>query len=293
MGKSLANQFAFWKKSSAKTEIGVYLSETRLCVFCPATATEPEKYQTFELQNNDWHDAFAQVAKHCPASKMHITLAASLYQVILADKPAVDDAEIPQALLWAVKDLVSVPVANIHLDYFASPIASIAKINVVVVDKTMMQSIAAAAEQHDLLIAGVSIEELILSNLTREDEASRMLICHLPEQELLLTVIRQGELYMQRRIRGFNQVDKSSADELSYGSADNLSLEIQRSMDYYESQLRQPPVNEIQILMEGEAAALAQLVAVNFNQTVCALDKTSVAERIAQLSFGEFAREAV
>jgi MSHA biogenesis protein MshI len=72
--------------------------------------------------------------------------------------------------------------------------------------------------------------------------------------------------------------------------ADNLSLEIQRSMDFFESQLRQPPVASIDLLVQGETDALAKAVAVNFNQPVKVVDCDQVGAKMAELAFSEWQR---
>lgn len=60
------------------------------------------------------------------------------------------------------------------------------------------------------------------------------------------------------------------------GMADDLSLELQRSMDYFESQLHQAPVSSIELLINGQAEKLAELISVNFNQEVNAIIAESV-----------------
>ena len=47
--------------------------------------------------------------------------------------------------------------------------------------------------------------------------------------------------------RGYENLASFSQEELKMGVVDNLSLEIQRSMDYFESQLRQGPVKKVYI----------------------------------------------
>jgi MSHA biogenesis protein MshI len=54
-------------------------------------------------------------------------------------------------------------------------------------------------------------------------------------------------LFFSRRLRGYENLANFSQEELELGVVDNLSLEIQRSMDYFESQLRQAPVKKVYI----------------------------------------------
>ncbi|MGI2066989.1 MSHA biogenesis protein MshI [Shewanella sp. MF08487] len=289
MGKSFMGRFAFWQQNTPPINIGVYVCADKLWVYAPVQDAKSEQWQPFELKNENWSAGFSAVAKSFPNAQLQLILASSLYQLLLTDKPNVDVTELPQALLWSVKDMVSLPVPQIHLDYFESPLAS-NKINVVVVDKTKLVSMVQAMHEQNLQLAGIGIEELAMTNLFGDDNQARLVVSHNPGQELLLTVVKQGQLYMQRRVRGFTHLDKAPAEELAYGMADNLSLEIQRSMDYFESQLRQAPVASIELLVDGAVDKLATLLSANFNQSVNVINKSSVNAQMAQLAFAEFSR---
>ena len=290
MEKSFIDRFAFWQQKMFPINIGVYVCTDKLWVYAPAQDTKIEQWQSFELKSENWSAGFSAVAKSFPNAQLQLILASGLYQLLLTDKPNVDVAELPQALLWSVKDMVTLPVPQIHLDYFEPPLVS-NKINVVVVDKTKLISMVQAIHEQNLQLIGISIEELATTNLF-DDNQARLVVSHNSGQELLLTVVKQGQLYMQRRVRGFTHLDKALAEELAYGMADNLSLEIQRSMDYFESQLRQDPVSSIELLTDGAVDVLATLISENFNQSVNVINKSCVGARMAQLAFAECSRGA-
>lgn len=289
MDKRLINRLAFWQNKSTPIDLGVYVCTDKLWVYAPATANLAPQWLTFELQNQQWQTAFAALAHTFPNARLQMVLASGSYQLLVADKPNVNAEELPHALMWSIKDMVTIPVAQIHLDYFESPLPS-NKITVVVVAKDYLINIVEAIHGQGLRVAGISIEELAMTNLFIDDNQARLIVSHHTGQELLLTVVKQGQLYMQRRVRGFMQLDKTDVDQLHYGLADNLSLEIQRSMDYFESQLRQAPVASIELLADGAVDALAKLVSANFNQAVNVIDKSAVGARMAGLAFSELSR---
>ncbi|MCP3128654.1 MSHA biogenesis protein MshI [Shewanella sp. KJ2020] len=291
MDKRLISRLAFWQKKATSIDLGVYVCTDKLWVYAPATDEQAEKWLSFELQNEQWQTAFAALAHTFPNARLQIVLVSSCYQLLVADKPNVNAEELPQALLWSIKDMVTIPVPQIHLDYFEPPLPS-NKISVVVVTKDYLVNLVQAIHGQGLSVAGISIEELAMTNLFIDDNQARLIVSHHTGQELLLTVVKQGQLYMQRRVRGFMQLDKTDVDQLHYGLADNLSLEIQRSMDYFESQLRQAPVASIELLADGAVDVLAKLVSANFNQAVNVIDKSSVGARMAGLAFSEFSRGA-
>jgi MSHA biogenesis protein MshI len=107
----------------------------------------------------------------------------------------------------------------------------------------------------------IGVEELAICNLlVPSDDA----IITLKEEEggqLSLNIVKRNELFFSRRLRGYENLANLSPEELKNGVVDNLSLEIQRSMDYFESQLRQAPVKKIYISLEStHQDALADMI---------------------------------
>ena len=289
MKKSLFDNIQFWRKPAPTLELGIYICAEKVSVFQGEVADVGAKAVAFSFKHHDWENAFSQVAKEFGLAKIEIVLAADFYQLLLVDKPNVQAEELNAALLWSVKDIVTQPVTDIHLDYFESSKQSSNKVNVVVTEKSLLTALLLAAKSAGFQTVGVSIEEMALSNLFNDNQA-RLVLSHREGQELLLTVVRGGEVFMQRRVRGFQQLDKISAEDLAYGVADNLSLEIQRSMDYFESQLREAPVSSIELVTDGECEQLAHLISGNFNQAVTPHKGGSVDTRFAELALAEMMR---
>ncbi|WP_299569184.1 biogenesis protein MshI [uncultured Shewanella sp.] len=301
MNNGFLSKLAFWRQTQASTELGLYISADSIYVYQGEIQDSSKQVSDSALQSHtkselsgvtkkiafngeDWLEAFAEIKGIFGNAKLQIVLGESFYQLIVADKPNVEANELNQALLWSVKDLATEPVTNIQLDYFESSLTNTGKINVVVANKMQLSALAQACEQQGFTIEGISVEELAMP-LLFDDAATHMVVSHVPEHDLLLTVVKQGELLMQRRVRGFAQIDKATAADIQYGIADNLSLEIQRSMDYFESQLRQAPVGSIDLFLDGESQTLVPLVSQNFNQKVITTEHDSVTEHLAFMAF--------
>lgn len=289
MVQRLLGKLKFWKGGETNLSLGVFVTTSHVYVFRNAQGTQTEESQAFAIDNANWVKVFAAIRDHFGPAKLQLMLASNFYQLVVADKPNVEESELNQALLWSVKDLVSEAVTNIQLDYFEATSVP-GKLNVAVASKSFLGELAQACDENNMQIAGISIEELALSNINVNDHMARLIMMHLPEQELLLTVVKDGELLMQRRVRGFSKLHLAQKMELSESVADNLSLEIQRSMDYFESQLRQAPVASIEVVMDGEGQQLAQLLAANFNQKVTEVTHTGVAALMAKFAHIEFTR---
>ncbi|MGI2110251.1 biogenesis protein MshI [Shewanella frigidimarina] len=293
MDNGFLSKLAFWQTSQLMGNVGVFLASNSLWVCQPQQGQSAPVISQFLVQKNNWSQAFEALKSQFGRVRVQLVLSQQYYQLLQVEKPNVEPGEVTQALIWSVKDMVSEPVTDIHLDYFESSFISSSKVNVVVSSRQFLMQLASACDANGLDIAGISIEELALSHVLAHDNMAHMLVAHLPQQELLLVVVKAGEVLMQRRVRGFNHLDKATLEELKQGLADNLSLEIQRSMDYFESQLRQAPVGSISILVEGDSSSLANLVSANFNQKVVAVNHDGVPNLLAQLALQELARGEV
>ena len=59
-------------------------------------------------------------------------------------------------------------------------------------------------------------------------------------------------LYIARKLRGFNRIHQASVEELEMGVIDNIYLEIQRSMDFFDSQLKQQQIKNVLLALPCE-----------------------------------------
>lgn len=199
----------------------------------------------------------AGVGKQTP---LQLILAPEFYQVVQLDKPALSDQEMLQALPWQIKDLVNIAPEDIIADYIDLPGSGngAAKINAVAASAAGLQQVLKPIHEAGLNLTGIMPEEWLAGRLVAVGAQATMLVIHQPEQEVLIQIVRNGELYFSRRTRGFTRLHLAGAGELADGTLDRLQLELQRSMDYVESQLKQPPVRDIFLLMP-EAEMMCEL----------------------------------
>ena len=209
-----------------------------------------------------------------------LVLSVERYQLVQLDKPAVPEVEMLQALPWLARELTSVAVDDMLLDYMDLPEQTsqqVARINVVVTAKSSLLELCRELQRRKVQVVNIQPEEWLPRNLLPVQNAAVMLIVHQPGQELMLQIIRQGALYFSRRLRGFNRIDQYGIAELSQGMLDNLLLEVQRSLDYFEGQLRQAPVKEILFqIASNELPAIVKYFADNGFGQVRALDLSAL-----------------
>ena len=181
----------------------------------------------------------------------HVSLALNKYQLLQLDKPAVPETEINQALNWTVREQVFSD-GELAIDYFDLPAApaNSKKINVVALDKSEIVTIRNGVLAAGLALHSIGIEELSACQLIAGGDEAALIVQQSAGEQLSLRIIKNGILYFSRRLRGYENLATFSEQELQMGIVDNLCLEIQRSMDYFESQLRQAPLKKVYILLE-------------------------------------------
>lgn len=172
-------------------------------------------------------------------------------QIVQVDKPSVPDSEINSALKWQIKDLVSIAPDNMVLDYYDAPtlVGGKEKINVVCAPLDELKKLVTATEQGVVKISTITTQEFAFANLLAPEKDAYLLVCQQPNEEIVLIIVKENQLFFHRRLRGFAQIGSKTAEELSFSVIDNISLEIQRSSDYFERQLKQAPIKGIKVLL--------------------------------------------
>jgi MSHA biogenesis protein MshI len=167
------------------------------------------------------------------------------YSILLVEQPKVPADEMKQALRWRIKDLVSFDVDTAAIDVVHLPDDAFR-------GRTMMVYAVAAArsvmdEVEDLFsgtglhLQSIDVAELAMCNLLSgwEKGGHGIALMHLAKEQGVLNLIKNNTLYLTRNIKAdvFRSIDNLSESR----EFNHLLLETQRSLDYYESQLGQPP----------------------------------------------------
>lgn len=283
------------RKKPGNVFAGVHLSATSLkvVVVSEQSATESRVEQIFQEQFSSTAQlavAFKAIAAKLPADcQCTLVIPPERYMVLQIDKPAVPDDEISLALPWTIKDLVTLPDDDMVLDYLDLPLQNQlqgSKVNVVVSSKSWLADIVALFVQHKMQLVGIQPEEWLARNLLPTKQQALMLVSHQTGQDLAVQILQRGHVCFSRRLRGFNRLDQYSLDELQQGVFDNLLLELQRSIDFFEGQLKQAPVKEIALLLaNSNQSGVVQLFVQNGFSQVFAL---SAKEAGVQMSAEQF-----
>lgn len=245
-----------FKKPSKYQSIGIELGihELHICVSqmldgeltCVESTTLPVENWPEQLKQYVSNNGFAN-------TPCNLVFSTTKYQLIQIDKPPVAEDELTKALSWSVKDLVHTD-DELVVDYMELPAQASGadKLEVVAIPRTEIQLVVESLSEANLQLISIGIAELATCDLLLESDDAVMTLVQQAGQEICLNIVKQGRLYFSRRLRGYENLSSFSEQELQMGVGDNLSIEIQRSMDYFESQLRQAPVKRILLGLETD-----------------------------------------
>lgn len=193
--------------------------------------------------------SLVNTVKHLPSKKYPAVsiLPSSSYNLLLVEAPDVPEDELRAAIRWRIKDLIDFHIDDAVIDVFQMPAQGRGGLN------QMMYAVAARAEvvrgqvetlEHaGLKLAVIDIPELALRNVAAalEQDGNGVALLHLADDFGILLLVRQGVMYLTRRIEtGARTLRESSGlrSELVAG----LALEARRSLDYFESHYEQNPI---------------------------------------------------
>lgn len=213
-------------------------------------------------------DVDAAVAEYVRAHGLkgapcNLVLGAEDYAILPAEAPEVAEAEIDQALLWNLRDRLDTPPDETVLSSFpfASGLEKPGKRmrHAVVARKARIRALVERVRAMGLALQAIDIPELVWRNLAErlpQNEAGVGLMVQ-GSRGLSIALFRAGELYVSRQLAGIASLEEP-------GIADALSLQILRTLDYYDSELGQRPLAQIYLQPIGGAdAVLARELAAN------------------------------
>ena len=182
------------------------------------------------------------------------------YHLLLVEAPDVDPGELRSAIRWRIKDMIDFHIDDAVVDVFDVPTDERAARN------RLMYAVVARAPKVKQLIDGlldaglklstVDIPELALRNITSllPEDVGGVVLIYLARKNGLILVTRQSSLYLSRRLdigmerimtSGTGAAEGAELDPGVQKMLDSIVIEVQRSLDYYESHFSQPPVSSV------------------------------------------------
>lgn len=220
-------------------EVQLLVAESAECGSTEHAAVLAEMVQRHQLHNSP-----------CVA-----VMARGTYSLLQIDQLNVPEEELRDAARWQIKELLDFPVEQAVIDLFpASKAVSPALAFAVAAAENKVRYVVDAMRGAGLDIKAIDIPELALRNvLIRLPENERgVALLSLWKDSGLITIVQDGELCMARRMNmGLQElfiaadaevVDGVEVSEAQQNILDLVVLEVQRSLDYYESSVSRQPV---------------------------------------------------
>lgn len=195
-----------------------------------------------------------------------LVLDASSYQMLLVEAPPVAPEELAEALKWKVKDLLQGSVESSVVDGFLLPEDAYRgrqkMAYTVATDRSQLQTLVEQLKQAGLAVDRVEIPELVLLHMLSEHDMADQaeIVVLIGEQAGFMAVIVEQAIYLSRKLET-NVAELTDIDNAlrNDGSVDQLVLEIQRSRDYFESQMGKGAVNRLLLVpLNQDCTAIVQ-----------------------------------
>jgi MSHA biogenesis protein MshI len=183
-------------------------------------------------------------------SSCNAVLASRDYNLYLVEAPAVEQEELRAAVRWKIKDLLDIPVEEAVIDLFPVPEDAFQgrskMLYVVAAARSRVQQVVELCQRAKLELASIDVPEMIMRNISSQfaDDQNGLAFLSLKTNGSSMNITRQGNLYLARKINTQMSPDVMSAGDWE-SQRDRLVLELQRSLDYYESQMAQNPVAHV------------------------------------------------
>jgi MSHA biogenesis protein MshI len=186
------------------------------------------------------------------------------YSMQQVERPQVPGAELRDALRWKLKDSLGYPASDAIVDFFETPAARQQRndiVQVVAAPRTLLKPRCDILRQSSLDLRRIDIAEFALRNLVSRAlaAAETTVLLMLQAQRGMLVVCREDQLYIARTLDyGLNRLGSGETGPGQWNDTDDrIALEIQRTMDYYDSHFGQAPVKRL--VLVGDHPAVQRL----------------------------------
>ena len=210
------------------------------------------------------------------------------YSLLLTEAPDVPPDELRAAIRWRIKDLIDFHINDATLDVFDLPGEKAAgrarSMYAVAARSSAIQKRADMMSAAGINLDIIDIPEMVQRNLASllAEDAKGVVLLSFTSSGGLITISKQSEIYLSRNIDIGLEMMASFQDTNEL--FDRVVLEVQRSLDYYDSHFRQAPISTIALApMPREVPGLVDYLKANLSANVITMDLTKLMECEAEL----------
>ena len=254
------------KKLQQKNQVGLYLTTDGIAV----AEVEVSADGQYGLKSCDFisssgqTEQLTQLVRYIRENGLKkkpciVVLEEAQYSLIQLPAPPVTDDELQSAIRWNLKELINYPVEEAVIDVFRVPVQENreGKVYVVVSPKENIQQTVEFIRKTGLTLRAIDIEELSLGNIIdrMNDHQRGVAVLYLGQLLGSITLFSNSALYLSRKFdTGMKRLAETQQDALHTQDSDagaaqqvfeSIILELQRSLDYYESEFSRAPITKL------------------------------------------------
>lgn len=279
-------------------EYGIYLATVRLGGAMPSVV-HCEYHETGTITA----DSLEKLRRGADFDDHRVTtlLAPGEYQMLLVDAPNVPTNEMKTAVRWKIKDGLNYHIDDATVDMVRIPASkyasgrpqslyAIAAANGVIHDRIRL------FDEANIKLDVIDIPEMAQRNIAAlfERDERALVMLAFDDNGGLMTFTSGGELYLSRRIEiGAGQL--LDADEnLRRQFRDRVETELHRSLDYFDRQFNQLPVDMVLVCIP-DRTGLVEFLDSELDMKVQKLDLSQVMDvsAVPELADSEFVARAL
>jgi MSHA biogenesis protein MshI len=214
------------------------------------------------------------------------------HSLLLIEAPDVQPAELKAAVRWRIKDLIDFHIDDAVIDVFEIPEQGAAPgkarlMYAVAARASTIHSQVDTLEKTSLKLDIIDIPELAIRNIAAllDEDVRGTAFLYFGQQNGVITLTRQGSLYLSRNIDiGLQKMVAAGGNEgelhpQTQQALERIVLEVQRSLDYYESHFSQPPITSLVLApFEQEVPGVIPYLSANLGMAVSVLDMNMLFE---------------
>lgn len=202
---------------------------------------------------SDLAGTLTELAAEHGLGRAHCTtlLDPSDYRLLAVEAPPLPPEEVADAMRWRVKDVLDFNVQDATIEVFPSPAkassSELKPVYVVAAPNTALRQRIHLLDSANINVEVVDIPELALRNVASllDTQERGIALLSLSENFGFITLSRGDVLYMSRTLNvGLDELREAKERA---ALLDRIVLEVQRSLDYYVSHLRQAPIDRLML----------------------------------------------
>ncbi|WP_126452399.1 pilus assembly protein PilM [Sulfuriflexus mobilis] len=212
------------------------------------------------------------------------------HSLLLIEAPDVQPAELKAAVRWRIKDLIDFHIDDAVIDVFEIPEQGVAPgkarlMYAVAARSSLIQEQVGILDKSSLALEIIDIPELAIRNIAAllDEDVRGVALLYFGQRSGLITLTRQGSLYLSRNIDiGLQQMVAAGSHDgelhpQTRQALERIVLEVQRSLDYYESHFSQPPISSLILApLEQDIPGVIPYLSANLGMAVSMLDLNSI-----------------